>query len=75
MLYFWLIYLNKHVKFAPFLMFGADQTEWGHLTNPQLARHSYRQEPVAVHAVALHSWHPNAAGMKQYKCGCTQPLL
>ena len=24
-----------------------DRTEWGYLTNPKLAQHSYRQEPVA----------------------------
>jgi hypothetical protein len=41
--------------------------------NPQLAQHSYRQEPVAVLAF-LHSPHTNA-GMKQYECGRTQPLL
>jgi len=56
------------------LLFGADRTEWGHLTNPQLAQHPYRQEPVAVRAVALHSSHSNA-GMKQLECGRTQPLL
>ncbi len=49
-------------------------TEWGPLTNPQLVWHSYRQEPVAVRAVTLHSSHPNAS-MKQYECGRTQPLL
>jgi hypothetical protein len=41
-------------------MFGADQTEWGHLTNPQLAQHPYRQEPVAIRAVTLHFSHPSA---------------
>jgi hypothetical protein len=56
------------------MVFGADQKEFGHLTNPQLAQHPYRQEPVAVCAVALHSLQPNAH-MKQYECGCTQPLL
>ncbi len=45
----------------------------GHLENPQLAQHSYRQEPVAVLAF-LRSPHTNA-GMKQYECGPTQPLL
>jgi len=35
------------------------------LANPQLAWHSYRQEPVAVCAVALHPSIANA-GMKQY---------
>ncbi len=44
------------------------------MTNPQLAQHSYRQEPVAICIVALHSSHPNA-GMKQYECGHTQPLM
>jgi hypothetical protein len=46
-----------------------DWTEKGHLENPQLAQHSYRQEPVAVLAF-LRSPHTNA-GMKQYKCGQT----
>jgi hypothetical protein len=36
-------------------VFGADQKEWGHLTHPQLAQHPYRQEPVALRAVTLHS--------------------
>jgi hypothetical protein len=43
------------------------------MKNHQLAQHSYRQEPVAVLAF-LHSPHTNA-GMKQYECGRTQPLL
>jgi hypothetical protein len=55
-------------------IFSSAQTEWGHLANPQLAWHSYRQEPVAVRAVALHSSNSNA-GMKQYESGRTQPLL
>ncbi len=29
-------------------MFGSAKTVWGHLANPQLAWHSYRQEQVAV---------------------------
>ncbi len=29
-------------------LFGSARTEWGHLANPQLAWHSYGQEPVAV---------------------------
>jgi hypothetical protein len=41
-------------------LFGSVRTEWGHLANPQLAWHSYCQEPVAVRAVTLHSSHPNA---------------
>ncbi len=45
----------------------------GSLGKPQLAQHSYRQEPVAVLAF-LGSPHTNA-GMKQYKCVRTQPLL
>ncbi len=56
------------------ILFGADRTEMGHLANPQLAWHSYRQEPVAMRAVTMHSLHPNAS-MKQYECGRTQPLL
>ncbi len=65
---------RKHIRLVTYTVFGADRTEWGHLTNPQLARHSYRQEPVAVRAVTLHSSHPKA-GMKQYECGRTKPLL
>jgi hypothetical protein len=57
-----------------YTVFGSAQTEWGHLANPQLAWHSYRHEPVARRAVALHSSHPNAS-MKEYECGSTQPLL
>jgi hypothetical protein len=56
------------------LVFGSARTEWGHLANPQITRHSYHQEPVAVSAVTLHSSNSNA-GMKQYKCCGTQPLL
>ncbi len=56
------------------IFFGAHRTEWGHLTNPQLACQSYHQEPVAICAVVLHSSHPNAI-TKQYECGHTQPLL
>jgi hypothetical protein len=55
-------------------VFGSARTEWEHLANPQLAWHSYRQEPVAIRAVALHSSHPNA-GMEQYECCRTQPVL
>jgi len=55
-------------------VFGSVQTEWEHFANPQLAWHSYGQEPVAIRAVALHSSHPNA-GMEQYECGRTQPVL
>ncbi len=29
-------------------MLGAGRTEWGQLTNPQVALQSYRPEPVAV---------------------------
>ncbi len=43
------------------------------MENPQLAQHSHCQEPVAALAF-LRSPHANA-GMKQYKCGRTQPLL
>ncbi len=50
-----------------------NRTEKGHLENPQLVQHPNRQEPVAVLAF-LHSPHTNA-GMKQYKCGRTLPLL
>jgi hypothetical protein len=45
----------------------------GLLGKPQLAQHSYHQEPVAV-LTFLRSPHANA-GMKQYECGRTQPLL
>jgi hypothetical protein len=38
-------------------VFGSARTEWEHLANPQLAWHSYRQEPVAIRAVTLHSLH------------------
>jgi hypothetical protein len=55
-------------------MFGMDRTEKGYLENPQLAQHSLHfQEPVVVLAF-LCSPHLNA-GMKQYKCSRTQPLL
>jgi hypothetical protein len=54
-------------------VFGVDRTEKGHLEKPQLAQHSYRQEPVAVLAFSS-SPHANAS-MKQYECGRTQPLL
>ncbi len=67
-------YLCNFVPFRTFStlskLFGADRTEQGYLTNPQLTQHS---EPVAVLA-SLHSSHPNAS-MKQYECGRTQPLL
>jgi hypothetical protein len=66
--------IKKYQYFLYDRLFGSVRTEWGHLTNPQLAWHSYRQEPVAVRAVTLHSSHPDA-GMKQYECGRTQPLL
>jgi hypothetical protein len=58
--------VTKRVKLTLYKllsMFGADRTEKGYLTNPQLAQHSYRQEPVAVLA-SLRSSHPSA-GMKQ----------
>ncbi len=61
-------------SFKHYPVFGSAWTEWGHLANPQLAWHSYRQEPVAIRAVTLHSSNSNA-GMKQYECGSTQPLL
>jgi hypothetical protein len=54
------------------LMFGSARTEWGHSANPQLAWHSYHQEPVVICAVALHPSTANAS-MKQYECGRTQP--
>jgi hypothetical protein len=50
-------------------VFGEDQTEKGYLKDPQLAQHSCRQEPLPY---AAHTSNP---GMKQYECGCTQPLL
>jgi hypothetical protein len=56
------------------LLFGSAQTDLGHLANPQLTWHSYHQEPVTINAVTLHSSNSNA-GMKQYECGRTQPLL
>jgi hypothetical protein len=56
------------------VLFGSARTELGHLENPQLTRHSHRQEAGAIRAVTLHSLNSNA-GMKQYKCGQTQPLL
>jgi hypothetical protein len=43
------------------LMFCSARTEWGHLANPQLTWHSYRKEPVAVHAVTLHSLNSNTS--------------
>jgi hypothetical protein len=52
-------------------LFGVDRTEKGYLTNTQLAQHSYRQDPVALLTSLLSS----NAGMKQYECGRTQPLL
>jgi hypothetical protein len=45
-------------------VFGSAWTEWGHLANPQLAWHSYCQEPVAVRAVTLHSPNSNACVKK-----------
>jgi hypothetical protein len=56
------------------LVIGVDWTEYGYFENPQQALYSlYLQEPVAVLAF-LRSPHLNA-GMKQYECGRTQPLL
>jgi hypothetical protein len=56
------------------MLSGVDRIEKGYLENPQLAQHSLHfQEPVAVLAF-LRSPHLNA-GMQQYKCGSTQPLL
>ncbi len=60
--------LSKAIKVKETL-FGMDQTEQGYLTNPQQAQHSYRREPVAILASRTFN-----AGMKQFKCGCTQPL-
>ncbi len=54
-------------------MFGADRTEKGYLENSQQSSIRNLQVPVAVLAF-LHSPHLNA-GMKQYECGRTQPLL
>ncbi len=68
MIYMWASYEKKNVKnifFFCFLhLFGSARTEWGHLANPHLTWHSYRQEPVAVCAVTLHSSSFNAS-MKQ----------
>jgi hypothetical protein len=66
------VFIMNHLPLSP--LFGSVRTERNHFTNPQLAWHSYSKEPVAVGAVTLHSSHPNA-GMKQYECGRTQPLL
>ncbi len=52
------------------LLGGRRPDRIGLLDKPQ---HSYRQQPVAV-VTSLHSSHPNA-GLKQYECGHTQPLL
>ncbi len=38
-------YLSFSFRFP---LFGVDRTEQGYLGNPQLAQHSYHQEPVAV---------------------------
>jgi hypothetical protein len=67
---------RQRFKISQRILFGAGRTEWGHLTNHQLAWYSYRQEPVAVRTVlvTLQYSHPNA-GMKQYESGRTQPLV
>jgi hypothetical protein len=49
---------------------GENRVTW---KTPSSAAFVPLQEPVAVLAF-LHSPHTNA-GMKQYECGCTQPLL
>ncbi len=46
----------------------------GPLGKPPASLALLPQEPVPLRAVALHSSNSNA-GMKQYKCGRTQPLL
>ncbi len=67
---------HKNVKWV--VLFGSARTEWGHLANPQLTWHSFRQEPVVLpvvlRAVALHTLNASA-GMKQYECDRTQTLL
>jgi hypothetical protein len=57
------------------VVFGSARTQWGHLANLQLSWHSYCQEPAAIRTVPLHPSSFNAGIMKQYECGCTQPLL
>jgi hypothetical protein len=55
-------------------MFGADPDRMGYLENPQHAAFVPLQEPVSVLASYIPHTQANA-GMKQYKCGRTQPLL
>ncbi len=68
-----MVYLGLVAVPCCYLLFGVARTEQGHLENPQLAQHFYRQEPVSV-LDFLRSPHTNAS-MKQYECGRTQPLL
>jgi hypothetical protein len=65
--------VKGHLVFATFIGAQLSPDRMGLLGKPP-AWHSYRQEPVAVRAVALHPSIANA-GMKQYECGRTQPLL
>ncbi len=73
----WTFLLKAHKIISVFFVCSPVQLSpdrIGPLDKPQLARLSYRQEPVTICAVTLLSSHPNA-GMKQYKCGRTQLLL